>query len=66
MLTEEHKRKTTPALLENLCRYQDEGESFTENIIIGDETCVYEFHLTVRKETWKHPYSPTTKKNIQN
>jgi hypothetical protein len=36
MLTEQHKSKTMAAVLENLCRYQDEGESFTESIIIGD------------------------------
>jgi hypothetical protein len=37
MLTEEHKSKRMAALLENLCCYQDEGESFVENIIMGDE-----------------------------
>jgi hypothetical protein len=31
------------ASLENLCRYEDEGESFVENIVTGDETWVYKF-----------------------
>jgi hypothetical protein len=26
------------ALLENLCRYQDEGESFVESFVTGNET----------------------------
>jgi hypothetical protein len=43
MLTEEHKCKRWATSLENLCRYQDEGELFVESIITGDETWVYEF-----------------------
>jgi hypothetical protein len=43
MLTEEHKSKIMAASLENLCRYQDEGESFVESIVTGDETWVCEF-----------------------
>jgi hypothetical protein len=35
--TEEHKSKRIAASLENLCRYQD-GESFVEKIVTGDET----------------------------
>jgi ribosomal protein L13 len=42
MLTKEHKSKRTAALLENLHHYQD-GETFVESIIMGDETWVYEF-----------------------
>jgi hypothetical protein len=38
MLTMEHKSKRMAALLENLCRYQDEGESFVKIPIMGDET----------------------------
>jgi hypothetical protein len=30
------------ASLENLCHYQD-GESFVESIVLGDETWVYKF-----------------------
>jgi predicted transcriptional regulator len=37
MLTEEHKSKRMAALLENLCCYQEEGESFME-IVTGDKT----------------------------
>jgi hypothetical protein len=43
MLTEEHKSKRMAASLEKLCRYQDEGESFVESLVTGDETWVYEF-----------------------
>jgi histone-lysine N-methyltransferase SETMAR len=43
MLSKQHKNKRIAALLENLCRYQDEGESFVESIVTGDETWVYEF-----------------------
>jgi hypothetical protein len=61
MLTEEHKSKRMAALLENLCCYQD-GESFMESIVTGDETCVYEFTSESKRNstTWKHPHSPTT------
>jgi hypothetical protein len=40
IFTEEQKSKRMTALLENLCHYQDEGESFMENIVTGDETWV--------------------------
>jgi hypothetical protein len=43
MLTEEHKSKTIAASLENLCRYQYEGESILGSIVMGGETWVYEF-----------------------
>jgi hypothetical protein len=43
MLIKEHKSKRMAALLENLCCYQDEGESFVESLVTGDETWVYEF-----------------------
>jgi hypothetical protein len=33
LLTEEHESKRMAALLENLCCYQDDVESFMENII---------------------------------
>jgi hypothetical protein len=64
MLTEEHKSKRMAALLENLC-CQDEGESFMESIVMGDETWVYKFTPESKRNsmTWKHPHSPTTKKN---
>jgi hypothetical protein len=50
------------ALLENICRYQDEGESFMENIIT-EETWVYEFTPESKRNsvTWKHPHSPSIK-----
>jgi hypothetical protein len=35
MLTKEHKSKRMAALLEILCHYQDEGESFMEIFIMG-------------------------------
>jgi hypothetical protein len=38
MLTEEHKSKRMAASLENPCCYEDEGESFIESIVMGDET----------------------------
>jgi outer membrane protein assembly factor BamA len=41
--TEGHKSKRMAASLENLYRYQDEGETFVESIVTGDETWVYEF-----------------------
>jgi hypothetical protein len=55
------------ALLENLCRYQDEGESFVESIITGDERWVYKFTPGSKRNsvTWKRPYSPTAKKKIR-
>jgi hypothetical protein len=64
MLTEEYKSKRMAASLENLCHYQDEGESFVERIVTGDETWVYEFTPQSKRNsmTWKHPHSPTTKK----
>jgi hypothetical protein len=64
MLTEEHRSKRMAALLENLCCYQDEEESFVESIIMGDEIWVYEFTPESKRNsmTWKHLHSPTTKK----
>jgi hypothetical protein len=52
------------ALLENLCLYQDEGESFMESIITGDKTWVYKFTPESKRNcmTWKHPNSLTTKR----
>jgi hypothetical protein len=41
MLTEEHKSKRMAAPFENVCHYQDEGESFVESIIMRDQTWVY-------------------------
>jgi hypothetical protein len=51
------------ASLESLCHYQDEGESFVESIIAGDETWVYQFTPESKRNStpWKH-HSPTTKK----
>jgi hypothetical protein len=40
MFTEEHKSNRMAASLGNLCCYQDEGESFVETIVTGDETSV--------------------------
>jgi hypothetical protein len=40
MLTEEHKSKRTVGPFENVCRYQDEGESFVESIVMRDQTWV--------------------------
>jgi hypothetical protein len=64
MVTKEYKSKRTAASLENLCSYQDEGESFVESILMGDETRVYEFNPKSKRNptTWKHPHSPTLKK----
>jgi hypothetical protein len=61
MLTEEHKSKRISALPENLCRYQDERESFMESIVMGDETWIYEFIPESKgsSTTWKHPHSLT-------
>jgi hypothetical protein len=55
MLTEEHKSKRMAASLENLCCYQDEGETFVERIIMGDETWVYEFTPQSKRKsmTWQ-------------
>jgi hypothetical protein len=39
------KRIKTFALLENLSSYQDEGESFLADTVMGDETWIYEFTL---------------------
>jgi hypothetical protein len=66
MLTKEHKRKRMAASLENLCLYQD-GESFVESIVRGDETETWVYKFTPESKrnsmTWKHPNSPTTQKN---
>jgi histone-lysine N-methyltransferase SETMAR len=64
MITKEHKSRRRAALLEHLCRYQDEGESFLESIIKGDEMWVYESTPEAERNsmTWKHPHSPTTEK----
>jgi hypothetical protein len=53
------------ASLENLSRYQDEGESLLESIIMGDETVVYKFTPQSKRisMTWKHSHSPSTNKN---
>jgi hypothetical protein len=40
MLTDERKSKRMAASLENLCLYQDEGESFVNSIVTGAETWV--------------------------
>jgi hypothetical protein len=66
MLTQGHKSKRMASSLENLCHCQDE-ELFVENIVMGDETWVYEFTPVSKRNfmTWKHPHSPT-KKKIQN
>jgi hypothetical protein len=62
MLIKEHKRKRMTSSLENLCYYQD-GESFVDNIIRGDETWVYEFTPESKRNsvTWNYPHSPITK-----
>jgi hypothetical protein len=39
----EHRSKRMAALFENLCHYQNEGESLMEIIVMGDETWVYQF-----------------------
>jgi hypothetical protein len=44
MLTEQHESRQMTASLPNLCHYRDEGESFVENIITGNETWVYSSH----------------------
>jgi hypothetical protein len=41
MLTEEQKSKRIAPSLENLCRYQNEGESFGESIVKGGEIWAY-------------------------
>jgi hypothetical protein len=58
------KAKRMAASLENRCRYRDEGESFVESIVTGDEMWVYELTPESKRSsmTWKHPHSPTTKK----
>jgi hypothetical protein len=55
------------ASLENLCRCQD-GESFKESIVTGEETWVYEFTPESKRDstTWKHPHLPTTRIEKQN
>jgi hypothetical protein len=67
MLTREHKSKRMAASLENLCRYQNEGEEFVESIVTGQETWVYEFipESKTKSMTWKHPHSPTIKKKFK-
>jgi hypothetical protein len=64
MHTEEHESKRIAASLENLCHYQNEEESFMENIVTRDETWVYEFTPESKRNsiTWKLPHSPTIKK----
>jgi histone-lysine N-methyltransferase SETMAR len=64
MLTMEHKSQRMAASLENLCHYQDEGESFMESIITGDKTWVYKFTPESKRDSmsWKHLHSSTTKK----
>jgi hypothetical protein len=65
MLTNDHKTKRITALLENVCQYQDEGELFVKSIITGNVAWVYEFTPESKRNSmnWKHPHSPTTKKN---
>jgi hypothetical protein len=62
MLTNEHKWKRMATSLENLCYYQDEGESFVESIVMGEETWV-EFTPGSKRNsmTWKHPHSSIIK-----
>jgi hypothetical protein len=57
------KQHSSKRMAVRLCLYQDEGESFVESIVTGDETWVYEFTPESKRDsmTWKHPHSPTTK-----
>jgi hypothetical protein len=66
MLTKKHKSKRMASLFEHLCCYQD-GESFVESIIKGDETWVYEFTPESERNsvTWKYPHSPITHTHTQ-
>jgi hypothetical protein len=52
------------ASLETLCHYQDEGESFVESNVTGDETWAYEFIPESKRNSiaWKHPHSSSKKR----
>jgi hypothetical protein len=66
MLTQEHKSKRMAALLENLCCYQDEGESFVVRIITRDETWVHMFTRVKKKFHYLETSSFTNYKRIKN
>ena len=48
----------------HLLHFNDHGEDFLEQIIIGDETWVHQYcpETKVQSIAWKHPRSPTIKK----
>jgi hypothetical protein len=64
VLTEEHNSKGMASSHQNLCCYQDEGESFLESIITGDEIWIHEFTPESERNSiiWKHPHSSIIKK----
>ncbi|KAF2880727.1 hypothetical protein ILUMI_25446 [Ignelater luminosus] len=49
MLSDEQKSNRMGVALQNLTRYQQEGNSFIQIIITGDETWVYEFILETKQ-----------------
>jgi len=63
-LTEEHKRNRVEICQSLLTRYRDEGDTFLERIVTGDETWVHHFEAESKRQSmeWKHPGSPRTKK----
>jgi hypothetical protein len=64
MLIKEHKSKRMAASLQNLYRYQDEGELFVESIVMGDGMWIYEFSPESERNSmsWKRAHLPFTKK----
>lgn len=63
-LTTLHKQTRLEICQQHLHRYADEGDSFLNRIITGDETWVHYYEPESKRQSmeWKHPKSPTTKK----
>ena len=64
MLTDDHKTKWMGSALKFLTRYAQEGDTFLDSIVTGDETWV--FHHTPQSKQqslqWRHTHSSRTKK----
>jgi len=62
--TKNHKKNHMGVSLTHLLHFNDHGEDFLEQIIIGDETWVHQYCPETKAQSmaWKYPGSPTFKK----
>jgi len=63
-LTEDNKADRMMTCLDHLATYLNDGTTFLDNIVTGDETWVHHFIPESKQASmvWKHPWSPPPKK----